>query len=136
MKNARLNTLELQTIIAGTADGLTPNAIAANLGRDRSTVVAALQRPGVSEQVEVVRAELADKYEELNHRMLDSITEVDISKINAYQRVISSGVLTDKMRLLRGQSTVNSMSVLLTRHVRDLEPNLASVKSVDPGGDF
>jgi hypothetical protein len=39
--------------------------------------------------------------------MIDSITDEDIEKLNAYQRTIASGICTDKMRLLRNESTSN-----------------------------
>lgn len=46
-------------------------------------------------------------YEELAKRMITSITEKDIQKINAYQRTLSAGISTDKMRLLKDKSTEN-----------------------------
>jgi len=119
---SRLNTQEIKTIITRTAEGITPNAIGKELKRCNKTVSAVLMREGISAEVEVVRQKLADRYEELNHRLLDSISNADISKINAYQRIVGCGILTDKVRLLRGQSTSNSISVLLARHVNINEP--------------
>ena len=63
------------------------------------------------ERVEVIREELADRYDELHHRLLDSITDTDIQKINAYQRIVSCGIITDKVRLLRGQATENHLVI-------------------------
>lgn len=40
-------------------------------------------------------------------RMLSSITDEDISKINAYQRVVASSIAIDKARLLDNESTQN-----------------------------
>jgi hypothetical protein len=37
--------------------------------------------------------------------MVDSITDEDITKINAYQRTIAAAAATDKMRLLCCQET-------------------------------
>lgn len=113
----RLNTQEIKTIITRTAEGISPNAIGKELQRCNKTVAAVLHRDGISAQVEEVRQELAIRYEELNHRLLDSISNADIAKINAYQRIVGCGILTDKVRLLRGQSTSNSVSVILARHV-------------------
>jgi len=39
--------------------------------------------------------------------MLFSISDQDIEKINAYQRTVAAGIATDKMRLLKDQSTEN-----------------------------
>lgn len=47
------------------------------------------------------------KYEQLAERMVDSITDEDISKINAYQRIVAAGISTDKARLISNKSTMN-----------------------------
>ena len=60
------------------------------------------------------KAELADMYEEMSRRMIESIKNIDIDKINAYQRVIAASACTDKMRLLRGESTNNEKVVILS----------------------
>jgi hypothetical protein len=44
--------------------------------------------------------------------MLDSITDQDIEKINAYQRTLSAAVATDKMRLPKNQSTENVTAIV------------------------
>jgi len=132
----RLNTQEIKTIITRTAEGITPNAIGKELQRCNKTVAAVLQREGISAQVDVVRQELADRYEELNHRLLDSISNTDIAKINAYQRIVGCGILTDKVRLLRGQSTSNSVAVLLARHVHINKPMPSDREVIDPGDEI
>ncbi|GFO68691.1 hypothetical protein GMLC_22700 [Geomonas limicola] len=114
----RVTTDELRRIANLAAEGLTSNAIGKRVGRDPKTVTAALGREEVRQEVEKVRQELADRYEELNHRLLDSIGAEDIQKINAYQRVVSCGILTDKVRLLRGESTAN-YAVLHAEAVRE-----------------
>ncbi|MEI6207115.1 MAG: hypothetical protein WCP20_10050 [Desulfuromonadales bacterium] len=121
MSKPRLNEREKSIIVQRLAEGVSGYGIAKELGRDNRTIYDRAKRPEIQEQVEVMRQDLAEKYEELNHRMLDSITDADIQKINAYQRIISSGVLTDKARLIRGLSTNITLSVLLSRHVRDTE---------------
>ncbi len=40
-------------------------------------------------------------------RLLTSISDEDILKLNCYQRVIAAGITVDKLRLLRDQSTEN-----------------------------
>ncbi len=110
-KSGPLTLEEKEQIALLAAEGRTPNWIGKALSRDRKTVLTALQKPETAELVEAKRADLADMYESMTRRLIDSITDNDIDKISAYQRVISSGVCTDKMRLLRGQSTVNLAAV-------------------------
>jgi len=107
MQKPRLNTQEKYLIAQLTAEGLTPTAVSKRLGRDNKTISAAVLRPDIAAAIVVERQDLADRFEELNHRLLDSVDDDAIQKINAYQRIISMGVLTDKTRLLRGQSTSN-----------------------------
>lgn len=102
-----LNTEELEQIKMLRAEGLTHHAIGKRISRDQKTVKKACLQPGMVEGIEARKKELADFFEELAQRIMDSITEEDIRKINAYQRIISAGISVDKMRLLREQSTQN-----------------------------
>lgn len=111
MPKRRMTAYEREKATTLLASGLTANAVGLQLKRDPKTIRALLHQPGVSEKVEDKRQELSEMYEALSRRMIESISDQDISKISAYQRVISSGVCTDKMRLLRGQSTVNLASI-------------------------
>lgn len=73
--------------------------------------------------VEEAKGKLADVYESTARRMLASITDADILKINAYQRTVASGIATDKMRLLRGESTSNqSIFFRIVAEAPDLPP--------------
>jgi len=112
MANRRgMNTQEKEKAATLFASGLTYNAIGQELGRDPKTVKANLLKPDMVDKVEEKKEELAEMYETLSRRMVDSITDEDISKINAYQRTVASGIATHKMRLLRGQSTVNLAAI-------------------------
>ncbi|HOD35717.1 MAG TPA: hypothetical protein PLR20_08050 [Syntrophales bacterium] len=104
-KRPGLTTDEEQRIKSLLAMGKTYNAIGKEIGRDAKTVKK-LALQSVAEIYEM-KKELADWYEDLAKRMLSSITEADIDRINAYQRTVSAGIATDKMRLLRGESTDN-----------------------------
>jgi len=120
-KSGPLTLVEKDQIALLTADGLTPNAIGKRLQRDAKTVRAALLKPETVVLVKEKKAELADAYEQLAQRFLSSITDEDITRINAYQRMVSSGIATDKMRLLRDQSTSN---VSLLSRLIDEAPDL------------
>jgi hypothetical protein len=103
------------------AEGRTYHAIALTLKRSPHTIKAYLVKPEVVPEIQKVKKELADMFEDLARKMIDSITPEDISKINAYQRTLSGGIATDKMRLLRGQSTERIDAVVLTAKLTDLQ---------------
>lgn len=107
MRNKHLLAVEKEKIAILTAQGMTPNRIGGIIGRDPKTVISALAKPDVAGKVEEVKTVLAEEYENLARRMINSITDEDICKINAYQRTLAGAVATDKMRLLRDQSTDN-----------------------------
>jgi len=89
------------------ADGCSFNAVGRELHRDPKTVKRYACEPQVSNQIKQKQQNLAEWYEDLAKRMLSSITDQDIEKINAYQRTVSAGIATDKLRLLTDQSTEN-----------------------------
>ena len=107
MTGTPLNYHEIEEIKILRADGLTFHAISQKINRDPKTVQKACLDPVIASEIIEIKEVLADQYENLARRMIDSITEEDIQKINAYQRTIASGICTDKMRLLRNESTEN-----------------------------
>ena len=102
-----LTVKELEQIKVLRASGLTYHAIAVETNRDPKTIKKACLEPEASTQIQEMKQELADMFEGLAQRMITSISDEDIQKINAYQRTVSAGISTDKMRLLKGQSTEN-----------------------------
>jgi IS30 family transposase len=117
----KLTTEEQHQIAIMAAEGFTAHTIGKRLQRDAKTVRAALRKPETAVLVEDKKAELADAYEQLARRFLSSITDEDVTKINAYQRMVAAGIATDKMRLLRDQSTSN---VSLLSRLIDEAPDL------------
>jgi IS30 family transposase len=101
------------------ANGSSYNAVGRELGRDPKTVKRYAIEPEVSNEIKQKQQNLAEWYEDLAKRMLSSITDQDIEKINAYQRTVSAGIATDKLRLLTNQSTENV--ALLVEAVLDLK---------------
>ncbi len=89
------------------ASGKSFNAIGVEIRRSPHTVKRYLQCPEAQEHVEEIKKELSDMFEDLARKMIDSITDADVLKLNAYQRTLSSGIAVDKMRLLKDQSTQN-----------------------------
>jgi phage-related minor tail protein len=84
---------------------LTPKTSGLEIGRDRKTVLAHLQKPGNPEQVADIHSRLADKFEQMSERILDAVCDADLEKASLQQKAISAGVMLDKSRLLRGQAT-------------------------------
>lgn len=102
-----LTTDEIAQAVALRAAGLTYGTIGRTLGRAGSTIKRLCEEPGVAAQIAEKKEPLSDYFEETAYRMVASISEADIARINAYQRLVSAGIAVDKMRLLRGQSTEN-----------------------------
>jgi hypothetical protein len=81
--------------------------IARELGRSPHTVARLLKTPEVIAEVSTQKLELADLFEKLTRETLESITTSDIEEASLLQRVTSAGIMVDKTRLLRGESTSN-----------------------------
>ncbi len=104
-KPLSLEEKEKIKVMAGS--GQTFHAIATTLNRSPHTIKRYLQCPEAQEHVEQIKEELSDLFENLARKMVSSITDADVLKLNAYQRTLSSGIAVDKMRLLKDQSTQN-----------------------------
>jgi hypothetical protein len=101
------------------ANGATYNSVARELKRAPKTIKKCATEPDMAVEISEQRKDLAAWYEDMTRRMLSSITDEDIKKINAYQRMVSAGIATDKMRLLTDQSTENV--AVLYEAVSDLQ---------------
>jgi hypothetical protein len=121
MTGKRLCFQEIEQIKILRASGLSFHAISQEIQRDPKTIKKTCLDPMVASGIKEIQEELADAYEGLARRMIDSIAEEDIQKINAYQRTIASGICTDKMRLLRNESTENISMQTLYADLEDLE---------------
>lgn len=88
--------------------GLSNSEIARVLGCDKSNITRRLQKllPEEARKREYLRNR-ADVFASVQRRILESVTEADIKKASLKDRVISVGILYEKERLERGQSTSN-----------------------------
>ncbi len=102
-----LDLYEIEQIKVLKASGLSDNAIAKKVGRARKTVKRCCQDPRNAEEIKEVQRQLAGYFEDLGVRLITSISDDDIQKLNCYQRVIAAGIAVDKFRLLRNESTEN-----------------------------
>src|SRR5512139_1842278 len=116
-----LSVKEQETIKVLKAEGKTYFAISKVVNRSPHTVKRyLLSSPEVQAHVEQIKDDLASMFEGVAKRMVTSITDQDILKLDAYRRTLSAGIATDKMRLLRDQATHNISS--LTKIVEACDP--------------
>ncbi len=107
MTGKRLTNPEIEQIKILRASGLTFHAISVEIQRDPKSIKNICLKPLIASEIMEIQEELADAYDGLARRMIESITDEDIRKLNAYQRTIAAGICTDKTRLLNNQSTEN-----------------------------
>ncbi len=132
-----LTLKELEQAKALFALGKTYHAISQYLDRDPKTIKTALTKnPEVIQEINEIKEDLADMFENTAKRMITSISDEDIEKINAYQRTVAAGISTDKMRLLRDESTenVNILAVHADLTKLDLELARLEAKRAKLGG--
>ena len=114
-----LDLKEKEKIKVLRASGKTYHAISKEIARDPKTVKKACLEPQIAREIKEIKEELAVFFEDMAKRMITSITDEDINKLSAYQRVLSSGISVDKMRLLRDESTENVSQRLVFKVVTD-----------------
>ena len=114
-----LTTAEKEQIKVFIASGKSYHATGKELKRCPKTIKSFVIKPEPQMAVAKIKEELSGMFENTAKRMIASITNEDINKINAYQRVISAAAATDKMRMLKNQSTNNID--LISQTVKDLE---------------
>ncbi len=107
MTNHPLTLNEIENIKVLKANGLSYYAVAKRVGRDFKTVKRCCQQPRNSEEIESIQQELASYFEDLTMRLITSVTDEGIDKLNVLQRVTSAAICVDKFRLMRGDSTEN-----------------------------
>lgn len=128
MTGTPLNFDEIEKLKLLRANGLTFHAISLRINRNPKTVKKACLDPQIASDIAEIQEELDGAYEGLSRRMIESITDEDILALSAYQRCISAGICTDKMRLLRNESTSNiSIDVIGTRR-EDRQKRLEELK--------
>jgi hypothetical protein len=133
--NTHLDKLEYDEIATLYAAGKTPHSIGKLLGRDPKTISKALKNPDVMDLVDERRLALGEQFSHLAHRALQSITDIDLEKMNAYQKTLISSISYDKHRLATGQSTQN-FAVIFARATRDTEINPETMNGTLVGDDI
>ncbi len=103
--NHPLTINEIEAIKVQKASGRTYNAIAKMLGRDPKTIKRCCLEPRNAEERKAIRQQITSNFEDLAIRMLTSVSDENISKLSALQKVTAGAICTDKVQLLRGQPT-------------------------------
>jgi hypothetical protein len=116
-----LDLYEIEQIKVLKASGLSYYAVAKKVGRDHKTVKRCCMDPRNAEEIKDIQRELAGYFEDLSMRLITSISDEDIEKLNCYQRVIAAGISVDKLRLLRNESTENISIEMLNANAEALE---------------
>jgi len=83
----------------------------------------------VTELRDVARHSLADGFEDALHRILAAVTPEDIIKASLRDKMISAGIATDKLQLLRGDPT----QVIQHQHVINAYQALVNQFNREPG---
>lgn len=95
-------------IVELASKALTTREIETLTNVDHTTVAKILQRYGLEKRnIDDYIANRAEIFAGLQDRILKTINDDDVKKMPATQRIVASGILYDKERLERGQSTDN-----------------------------
>lgn len=105
--------------------GFSYKEIAAQMGKSRSGVIRALKRFGChhAKDSNVFKENKANVLEGLQWRLVSSVTDEEILRMNTRDKFIAIGILHDKIRLERNQSTQNHAVGVLTQSIRDSVKN-------------
>ena len=111
MGKKSLTTEERELIKLLSAKGESCYAISLQVKRSPHTIKKYLSEPETSIEVQEKKQELSDMFEDVARRMIQGVTDESIEKLDAYKKTLSAGIATDKMRLLRDQSTDDTKTV-------------------------
>ncbi len=123
-----LDLYEIEQIKVLKASGLSYYAVAKKVGREPKTVKRCCMDPRNAEEIKVIQRELASYFEDLSMRLITSISDEDIEKLNCYQRVIAAGISVDKLRLLRNESTENISIDVIRANRKDIAERRMELK--------
>ncbi len=119
---------EIEQIKVLKASGLSYYAVAKKVGREPKTVKRCCMDPRNAEEIKDIQRELASYFEDLSMRLITSISDEDIERLNAYQRIISAGISVDKLRLLRNESTQNLAIDVVKRDWKEVQARLEELR--------
>ena len=113
-KSKALTTKEIEQVKVLSALGKSYRQIGREIGRSDKTIKKALtSSPEVKQEVEEIKEALAVQFQDIAKRMLTSITDEDIKKLDGYRRTLSAGISVDKAASLRGQADINAPVIII-----------------------
>ena len=130
MGKKSLTTEEKELVKLLSAKGESCYAISLQVKRSPHTIKKYLSEPETSIEVQEKKQELSDMFEDVARRMIQSVTDESIEKLDAYKKTLSAGIATDKMRLLREQSTDDTKTVY--NFIREIKIQMDNVGGNKP----
>ncbi len=113
--------IPIETLVSLRNKGLSFEQIARITGCCKQNVHQRLESIGYSkERLENFKESRADVFAFMQSKLLNSIDNAAIQKMQPYQRIIGTGILYDKERLERGQSTGIIDITTTIRSIEDL----------------
>lgn len=102
--------------------GLLLSEIAELCGISESAVSKRLKAARTANRgLEIFKSRRADILARVQHRLINSLTDSDIKSMSGYQRLVGMGILYDKERLERGQSTSNVSVQQIDAELSDID---------------
>lgn len=128
-----LTTNELEKAKVLSASGMSFRQIGRELGRSDKTVKKALTKtPEIIQEVQEIKEQLAGMFEDIAKRMIASIKEADITKLDAYRRTLSAGIATDKAAALRNTGQGGQIQIVIRTVFSDTVGELPQVIDIKP----
>lgn len=128
--------IPLELLIDYSKKNLSDTDIAKLVGCDRSNINRRLK--GIREETQglsLYKRHRADILAMMQRRLLNSLTVSEIKEMSGRDRVVSYGILYDKERLERGQSTANiGVHTLVSQHEASLADLRAQRAALEGGG--
>ena len=123
------DTMPIQTIIDYRAKGLTLDEIGKIAGVTKQSIHSRIKAYDKHiESLEHFKKHRGDILSVTQSRIINSITDEDIQKSSAYQRVGMFGILYDKERLERDKSTHN-LAIDYQRNINDIDKEIEALEA-------
>ena len=121
MRKSQATDLHKRIIECGeNATGMSRREIADEVGCDQRTVAKVLDKYGIKQdEVEVYKKNRADIFAGLQEKIVASMSGTDLEKVPFRDKTIALGVIGDKERLERGESTSNLAGIVKVLRAAD-----------------
>lgn len=122
--------ISLEEMIDFSEKGLTHAQIGQMVGCSAANVTARFGKVGYTpERLKAYKLHRADIFTEKQRQIMDAISPAKLEKSTAYQLVGMGGILYDKERLERGESTQNIAYADMAKNGQDINSEIATLKA-------